>query len=72
MKLNNIKTVTKKQAKAYTVIALRNLWIAPNDLNIKSVYEEIECVMKLYSPSEAVKLAETILKEGGSAIWKKK
>ena len=44
MKLNNVKTVTKKQAKSYAVIALNTLGVAPNDLDVKSLYEEIECV----------------------------
>ena len=36
MKLNNVKTVTKKQAKSYAVIALSTLGVAPNDLDVKS------------------------------------
>lgn len=72
MKLNNVKTVTKKQAKAYAIIALNTLGTAPNELDVKSLYEEIECVMKLYSPREAVEKAERILSKGGTAIWKKK
>lgn len=72
MKLNNVKTVTKKQAKSYAVIALNTLGVAPNDLDVKLLYEEIECVMKLYSPREAVEKAEQILAKGGTAIWKKK
>lgn len=72
MKINNVKTATKKQAKSYAVIALNTLGVAPNDLDVKSLYEEIECVMKLYSPREAVEKAEQILAKGGTAIWKKK
>ena len=53
MELNKVKTVSKKQAKAYAVIAL---------------WEEIEVVMKLYSPREATKKAESILNKGGNAI----
>ena len=72
MKLNNVKTVTKKQAKAYAIIALNTLGVAPNDLDVKLLYEEIECVMKLYSPREVVEKAELILAKGGTAIWKKR
>ncbi len=72
MNLYNVKTVTVKQARAYAVIALNTLGVAPNDLNVKLLNDEIECVMKLYSPRDAVKKAEKILAEGGSAIWMKK
>ena len=63
MDLYNVKTVSKKQAKAYTVIALDTLSVAPNDLDIKLIWEEIEVVMKLYSPREATRKAEQILEE---------
>ncbi len=72
MKLNNVKTVTVKQARAYAIIALNTLGVAPNDLSVKLLNDEIECVMKLYYPRDAVKKAEEILKSGGSAIWMKK
>lgn len=70
MDLYNVKTVSKKQAKAYTVIALDTLSVAPNDLDIKLIWEEIEVVMKLYSPREATKKAEQIL-ERNKTKWKK-
>lgn len=72
MDLYNVKTVTVKQARVYSVIALNTLGVAPNDLNVNLLDEEIKCVMKLYSPKDAVKKAEEILKNGGNAIWKKK
>ena len=72
MDLYNVKTVTAKQARAYSVIALNTLGVAPNDLSVNLLDEEIKCVMKLYSPRDAVKKAEEILKNGGNAIWKKK
>ena len=72
MDLYNVKTVTAKQARAYSVIALNTLGVAPNDLSVNLLNEEIKCVMKLYSPRDAVKKAEEILENGGSAIWKKK
>lgn len=68
MELNKVKTVSKKQAKAYAVIALDTLGVAPNDLDVKMLWEEIEVVMKLYSPREAIKKAESILNKGGNAI----
>lgn len=70
MDLYNVKTVSKKQAKAYTVIALDTLSVAPNDLDIKLIWEEIEVVMKLYSPREATRKAEKIL-ERNKTKWKK-
>lgn len=70
MDLYNVKTVSKKQAKAYTVIALDTLSVAPNDLDLKLIWEEIEVVMKLYSPREATRKAEQIL-ERNKTKWKK-
>ena len=70
MDLYNVKTVSKKQSKAYTVIALDTLSVAPNDLDIKLIWEEIEVVMKLYSPREATRKAEQIL-ERNKTKWKK-
>lgn len=70
MDLYNVKTVSKKQAKSYTVIALDTLSVAPNDLDIKLIWEEIEVVMKLYSPREATRKAEQIL-ERNKTKWKK-
>ncbi len=72
MELYNIKTVSKKQGKAYAIIALDTLGVSPNDLDAKLLWEEIEVVMKLYSPREATKKAESILNKGGNAIWQKK
>lgn len=72
MELNKVKTVSKKQAKAYAIIALNTLGVAPNDLDVKMLWEEIEVVMKLYSPREATQKAESILNKGGNAIWQKK
>ena len=50
MKLNNVKAVTKKQAKAYVVIALDILGSTPNDIDVKMLDSEIDVAMKLYSP----------------------
>lgn len=73
MKINNVKTVTKKQAKAYAVIALDTLSISPNDMDAKSLWEEIEVVMKIYTPRDAVRQAEKILEGKGGAIkWMKR
>ena len=70
MKINKIATVTKKQAKAYTVIALNTLSVAPNDLDIKLIWDEIEEVMKIYTPKDATKKAEDILKNN-EVKWRK-
>ena len=44
--------------------------VTPNDLDIKLIWEEIEVVMKLYSPREATRKAEQIL-ERNKTKWKK-
>lgn len=73
MKINNVKTVTKKQAKAYAIVALDTLSIAPNDMDAKSLWEEIEVIMKLYTPRDAVKQAEKIMQgKGGKIKWMKR
>ena len=45
MKLNNVKTVTKKQAKAYAVIALDILGSTPNDIDVKMLDSEIDYIV---------------------------
>ena len=70
MDLYNVKTISKKQAKAYTIIALDTLSVAPNDPDVKLLWGEIEVVMKLYSPREATKKAEVIL-ENNKTKWRK-
>ena len=49
---------------ASSSIALDTLGVTPNDLDVKILWEEIEVVMKLYSPREATKKAERIAAEG--------
>lgn len=72
MKLNNVKTVTKKQAKAYAVIALDILGNTPNDIDVKMLDSEIDVAMKLYSPREATEKTEKIKAKGGLVKWMKK
>ena len=72
MKLNNVKAVTKKQAKAYVVIALDILGNTPNDIDVKMIDSEIDVAMKLYSPREAIEKAEKIKAKGGLVKWMKK
>ena len=72
MKLNNVKIVTKKQAKAYAVIALDILGNTPNDIDVKMIDSEIDVAMKLYSPQEAIEKAEKIKAKGGLVKWMKK
>ena len=69
MKLNNVKTVTKKQAKAYAVIALDILGSTPNDIDVKMLDSEIDVAMRLYSPQEAT---EKGVITGGIVLAKKK
>lgn len=70
MELYIIKSVSKKQAKAYAIIALDILSTAPNDLDVKLLWTEIDVAMRLYSPSEATIKAENIL-ENNKTKWKK-
>ena len=72
MKLNNVKTVTKKQAKAYAVIALDILGNTPNDIDVKMLDSEIDVAMKLFSPQEVTEKAEKIKAKGGLVKWMKK
>ena len=72
MKLNNVKIVTKKQAKAYAVIALDILGNTPNDIDVKILDSEVDVAMKLYSPREAIEKAEKIKAKGGLVKWMKK
>lgn len=72
MKLSNVKIVSKKQAKSYAIIALDTLGVTPNDLDVKILWEEIEVVMKLYSPREATKKAESILEKSCNTVWQKR
>ena len=54
MELNKVTTVTKKQAKAY----------------INLIYNEIDEVMKLYTPKNATIKAEEII-QNNKTKWKK-
>ena len=61
-----INTLTRKQAKSYTAIALRNLLISDSNFTeekkkiINNVIEEIDVVMKIYEGQEATSLAYSI------------
>lgn len=70
MELNKVTTVTKKQAKAYTVLALDTLSVAPNDLDINLIYNEIDEVMKLYTPKNATIKAKEII-QNNKTKWQK-
>ena len=54
MELVKIKSITKKQAKAYMVIALRNLKASPNEITEQAMWDGMETVMALYTPQQAV------------------
>lgn len=54
MKKIKIKSITKKQAKAYMVIALENFKNSPNKLSKQEMWDEMETVMSLYTPKQAV------------------
>ena len=67
IKRYKINTLTRKQAKSYTAIALRNLLISDSNFTeeekkkiINNVIEEIDVVMKIYEGQEANSLAYSI------------
>lgn len=61
MKLNNVKTVTKKQAKVYAVIALDILGSTPNDIDVKMLDSEIDVAMN-YTVHERLQKKQKKLK----------
>ena len=54
MELVKIKSLTKKQAKAYMVIALRNLKTSTNEITEQAMWDSMEATMSLYTPQQAV------------------
>lgn len=63
MELVKIKSITKKQAKAYMVIALRNLETSPNEITEQEMWDEMEAVMSLYTPKQAVNNVKNEIKD---------
>lgn len=62
MKINKIKSITKKQAKAYMVLAYRNIKLSANEMTEQELWDEMETVMALYKPKDAVeKVKNTIV-----------
>lgn len=53
--MRKVKTLTPKQAKAYMTLALRNLKISPNEITDQEMWDEMEAVMNVYYPKDAVK-----------------
>ena len=56
MKNVKIHTITKKQAKSYMVLALRNLKASPNVISEQELWDEMETVMSIYQPYQAVEM----------------
>lgn len=54
MQINKVKSITKKQAKAYMVLALRNLKVSKNEIVEQEMWDEMETVIALYTPKDAV------------------
>lgn len=54
MKKIKIKSITKKQAKSYMVIALENLKNSSSKISEQEMWNEMETVMALYTPKQAV------------------
>ena len=54
MKKIKIKSITKKQAKSYMVIALENLKNSSSKISKQEMWNEMETVMSLYTPKQAV------------------
>ncbi len=63
MELVKIKSITKKQAKSYMVIALRNLKASPNEITEQEMWDEMEAVMSLYTPKQAVNNVKNEIKD---------
>lgn len=52
--LVKIKSITKRQAKAYMLMALRNLKISSNEITEQSMWDEMKTVMRLFTPKQVV------------------
>ena len=52
--LVKIKSITKRQAKAYMLMALRNLKISSNEITEQSMWDEMETLMRLFTPKQVV------------------
>lgn len=57
MKLVKIKSLTKRQAKSYMIVALRNLKASPNEISEQEMWDEMETVMSIYTPNQATDIA---------------
>lgn len=57
MKLVKIKSLTKRQAKSYMIVVLRNLQTRPNEISEQEMWDEMETVMSIYTPNQATDIA---------------
>lgn len=57
MKLVKTKSLTKRQAKSYMIVALRNLQASPNEISEQEMWDEMETVMSIYTPNQATDIA---------------
>ena len=67
-KYYKVNTLTRKQVKAYTTIAMKNLLLCESKFDkvqkikiIKNIIKEIDVVMKIYDSKSAVDSAEKII-----------
>ena len=63
MKNVKIHTITKKQAKSYMVLAVRNLKASPNEISEQELWDEMETVMSMYQPYQAVEMVADTIKD---------
>lgn len=64
MELVKVKSITRKQAKSYMVLALRNIKAsANNEITEQKMWDQMEVVMSLYTPKRAVENVKEKIKD---------
>lgn len=52
--MRKVKLLTPRQAKAYMVLALRNIKRSPNEISEQEMWDEMETVMSVYDTKEVI------------------